>query len=116
MSREDPIRSVAVLNPLLEGGQHLECVGPFTAAAMTHPWRHEEPVAIVHSASAVKCVEDAPVILRAVARRDLRIAPPVILNQLAAVIDERLEIWIERVDRVSVGIFRSRDIAFAVEL
>src|SRR3954462_3317915 len=116
MGREDPIRSAAVLNPFFEGGQHVECVGTFPAATMTHARRHEEPVGIVHSRSAAKCVEDAPVILRAVARRNLRIAPAVILNQLAATIDEWLQVWIERVDRVSVALFGSCDIALTVEL
>src|SRR4051812_27542618 len=83
---------------------------------MTHARIHEKPVGIVNSGLAAKCLYYARVILRAVARRDLRIAPAVILNQLSAVTDEPLQIRIKRVDRASIGSFRSRDIALTVEL
>ena len=59
--------------------------------------------------------EHALVVLDAVARRNLRIAPAVILNQLAAAIEERLQIRIERVDRAVVGIIGMAQIGFEVE-
>ena len=60
-------------------------------------------------------LQHARVVLGAVERGNLRIAPAVILNQLAAAIDERLQVRIERVDRAGVRIFRARDVRGGVE-
>src|SRR6185436_11454720 len=57
----------------------------------------------------------ARVVLRAVPRRDLRVAPAVILNQLATAIDERLQVRVERIDGVAVHRFRARDVGTAIE-
>ena len=67
-------------------------------------------------AGAAKHLQHACVVLRAVAGRDLRIAPAVILNQLAAAIDERLQIRIERIDGVVVRFLRPHDVGIEIEL
>ena len=41
-------------------------------------------------------------------RRDLRVAPAVVLNQLAAAVEERLEVRIERVDRRRLATLSAR--------
>ena len=63
-----------------------------------------------------RALDHARVVLRAVRRRDLRIAPAVILNQLAAAIEERLQVRVERVDGVAVGLVGARDVGVEVEL
>src|SRR5258706_4698336 len=75
--RENAIGRLPLLHPLLERRDHVEVVRTVAAGAMPHPRRHEQPVAILHVLSRTRATErlhDAPVVLRAVARRDLRVA------------------------------------------
>ena len=43
--RDDLIRRLALLDPLLERGDHVERVRAFAAAAVAHAGRHEQPIA-----------------------------------------------------------------------
>jgi hypothetical protein len=82
---------------------------------MAHAGRHEQPIGFLDPAGAAEPLDDALVVLRAARRRDLRIAPAVILNQLAAAIDEWSEVRIERVDRVGISLFRTYDVGWEIE-
>src|SRR6185436_527247 len=91
--RNDPIRRLPLLHPLLERRDRVERVRPLAAAAVPHAGRHEQTIRADHDALAAEPFEHSRVVLRAARRRDLRIAPAVVLNHAAATIDERLEVW-----------------------
>src|SRR5439155_24348909 len=87
---------LAFLHPLLESGDHVEAVRAVAAATVRHAGHHEQTIRAFDRARTAHRLHDALVILNAVTRGDLGIAPPVILNQLAAAIEKWLEVRLER--------------------
>src|SRR2546427_5966822 len=87
--RHDRIGRLAVFHPLFERAHHVEAVRPLTASAMTHAGHHEQPIRALNLLLAAETLSDPLVVLHAVARRDLRIAPAVVLQQLSAAVEER---------------------------
>src|SRR5438094_568535 len=116
MRRGNLIGRFAVLDPLLERGNHVERVWSFAAAAMAHSRRHEQSIRSVNLGDSAERVYDARVVLRTVRRRNLRIGPAVKLNELAAMVDERFQVGIQRIERVAIGFLRPREIAIEIEL
>src|ERR1051325_3055322 len=115
--RGDHRRRLALLHPLLERADLVEVVGAFTAAAMGHARRHKETEAVVDvAAGAAGDLPHLLVILDRRERRDLRVGPAVIHQQLAAAREERLEIRIARVDVAADALLELLRIAVGVEL
>ncbi len=61
-------------------------------AAVCHAGHHEQTVGVFDFRRASRLLQNALVVTDAVRRRDLWIAPAIILDQFAAVIDKRLEV------------------------
>src|SRR5262245_2520307 len=106
--RLDSLRRLAVLDPLFERGDHVEAVRSFAAAAVRHAGHHEQAIRIVDALRSTQRLHDSRVVLHAVARRDLRIPPAVILDQLSTAIEVWLQVRIQRVDRVRVELLGAR--------
>ena len=113
MRCDNLIGRLLLLDPLLEGSDHIEHVGAFTTSAMPHTRRHEQAVCIADRRS--QRLLHPLVVLDAVARGDLRIVPSVVLNQLATTIDERLQVHIHRVDQPGVCRVSSPQVRLGVE-
>ena len=95
----------------LERGEHVEaCSAPSPPPQCPHSQAPANSRYARHARlrGAAEGVDDARAVLRAVAGRDLRIAPAVIVNELAAAIDKRLQVGIERVDRAAVRVLGAR--------
>src|SRR6185369_2676340 len=86
--RDDLIRRLLLLDPLLESGDRIERIRTLAAAAVAHPRHHEQTIAVLQ-VGLLERLRHAVEVIDAVARRNLRIAPAVILNQLAAAIEKR---------------------------
>src|SRR5437667_189151 len=82
--RTVPVGGLLVLDPLLERAQRVESIRAFAAAAMVHARRHEQSIRSVHLAGSTHRLQHAGVVVDAVVRGNAGIAPPVILQQLAA--------------------------------
>ena len=104
-----------LFDPLLERGEHVERIRTVAAAAVPHPRRHEQAIGVIDAGAPPEARHDALVVLRAASGGDLRIAPAVILNQLPTAIEERLDVRIERVDRVGVLFLGANDVGIEVE-
>ena len=100
--------------PLFESPDPIKSIRPVASPAMGHSGNHKQPVGTAHLRRAAERVRDAVVVIDAVQRRDQIVVPSVILNQLAAMPEERLEIRIPRVNRPALT-FQQRDIAVEVE-
>src|SRR6185295_11906909 len=94
---------------------HVEGVRTLAAAAVRHSRGHEQTIGTVDLARTAERLQHALVILHAVSWRDLWIAPAVVLDQFAPTLDERPEVWIERVDRVVVRFLRTHDVGVELE-
>src|SRR5689334_21795583 len=84
--RGHPVRRFAALHPVLQGGNHIESKRAFAAAAVSHPRHHEKAIAFADRRVAQR-LRNTLVVIHAEARRNQRIAPPVVLDQLAAPIE-----------------------------
>src|SRR5215471_20335189 len=113
--RDDLIGRLALLYPLLEWRDFVEVVRTFAAAAVRHARRHEKTIIGVHLAGTARCLHDLVVIRRRVERRDLRIGPAVVHEQLAAPTEERLQVGIARVDLTALSLFELHRIRLGVE-
>src|ERR1700722_8450106 len=92
------------LNPCDEGTQRVEIVGPGTAGAVMHPRYHEQARIVLQMLeAATECLCHRRVIVHADERRQRRIAPSVVHDQLAAGAEERREVGV-----LAVGV-ESRD-------
>ena len=105
-------RRHALLHPSLQHGHHVEAAGAIAAGAMRHARHHEQTVGITDMLRTAGALRHGLVVLRAHARGDLRIAPAVVLQQLAAAAEIAGQIRIQRVDGVAILCFRARRIAF----
>src|SRR5690348_16696939 len=90
---DDALRRLAVLDPVLERGQHVERVGAGPAAAVIHAGHHEQAVEVLRLAERGPRADDlrlgadhAQEVVDAVLRRDVGIAEAVILDELGAAI------------------------------
>src|SRR5215471_12901208 len=93
--RDDLIGGLALLHPLLERCDLVEVVRTFGTTGR---------------------LQDLLVIHRRVERRDLRIGPAVVHEQLAAPTEERLQVGIARVDLTALSLFELLRIRLGVEL
>src|SRR5665213_780607 len=87
--RRDRLRSLSILRPLLQRADHIEGAGAIASAAMAHPGHHEQPVAVTHRSLPAYLGSHRAVIVDAALRSHARIVPPMILNQLSAMREER---------------------------
>src|SRR5258708_39143512 len=106
---DDPIGRLSALGPLFERADHVEAIRPLATAAVPHAGRHEQAIGVRDPGPAANRLQYARVIVRAVERRDLRIAPALILNQLPASLDERRQVGIEGIDRAGISLFCASD-------
>src|SRR5262249_49377617 len=106
--RDDLIRRLALLHPLFERRDLVEVVRAFAAAAVRHPRRHEQTVVAADLARASRGLHDLVVVHRRVERRDLRVGPAVIHQQLAAARGERIPIGIARVRLAALALLAFR--------
>ena len=104
-----------MLLPLLQCGHHVECVRAFSSTAVAHPGNHEETVRFVHLFLA-DCLADAFVVVDAVAGHYLLIGPALVVNQLTAAREERLQVGIVGADDVAtIALFCFLDVAVVIE-
>ena len=90
----DLIWSLSILDPLCESGDSIELVRTIAALTVVHSWNHEQSNGVGRLGCVAKRVGDILVILNGIHRWNTGIAPPVIDDELSAMIDERLQIWI----------------------
>ena len=100
---------------MFQRGDHVEGVRTIAAAAVRHSRGHEQAIGALNLADTAERLQHALMILHAISWRDLWIAPAVILDQLPPAVDERLDVRIERVDRVVVRFLCTHDVGFKVE-
>jgi hypothetical protein len=77
--------SFALLDPLLERAHFVKHVRPFAAAAVAHARFQEQPDTVGRVGGTAHLFNDAVVILDGIQRRNLRVTPAVIQQQLPAV-------------------------------
>jgi len=109
--RDNAPGRLALLDPLLERHHHVEGVRPLATTAVSHAGHHEQAdeVALV----ALHLPEHALVVEDRVLRRDRRVAPPGIEQELASV---RLELRQVRIDGVHEADLAVDDRHVAVEV
>src|SRR6266567_5648537 len=90
--RDDQLGRPRLLHPLLDGPHHVETAGPFSASTVSHSRHHEETRETRGLVGPAHRVHYALVIVDAVLRRDQRVAPTVIEQQLPAVPHEFLQV------------------------
>src|SRR5690348_10470460 len=90
MRRKYRLRRFPVFSPLLECAQHVERVRGITSAAVVHTGCHIKTIGVSRLLAARG--GDALVVVNTIARHHLLVRPSVILNQLAAVREERPQI------------------------
>ena len=95
MRRDDFVRRRALFHPLLECGDGVEPRGPGATSAVLHARHQEQAVEVV---CAGRGISYALVVIDAVERCDIGIAPSVIVDQLAAIQLERAQVRIRGVE------------------
>src|SRR5438034_242603 len=68
-------RRFALFHPSLERADFVEHIGTFTAAAVAHSRRQEQPHVVGRLGRAAQVLDDAFVVLDGIHRRDIRVAP-----------------------------------------
>src|SRR6185503_6546631 len=89
--RQDRAGRRALLAPVFERRQRVEDVGALAAAAVSHARRVEQAQALIDRLPA-DGLDDAVVVHQRRARRDVRIRPPLVDEQLAPAREERCEV------------------------
>ena len=102
-------------HPAIDGGHHVERAGAVAAAAVAHARHHERAHRLVDGLLVRRRREHALVVVDGVLRRNARVAPAVIDEQLAAVRDELREIRVNGVEPRR-GLVGQRDVAVEVQL
>ena len=97
--RNDTAWRRTAFHPWRQGLHHVECVGPFAAAAVPHPGCHEKAdplrVALRRAGRRYRLV----IKIDARPRRNIRVAPAVVEEKLASMASERRQIRIDRGER-----------------
>ena len=99
---------------MLDGSHLVELIGSRPALAVTHAGHHVELNRLVHGGFSCR-TSDLREVVDAVRRGDLLIGPAVIHQQLAAAIEERLQIDDRRVDHAVVDAVRQFDVRRGIE-
>ena len=89
-------RRLALLLPLLERAHHIEGVGAFLAAAMTHPGDHEEPNGISGLGLAAQGVDNTLVVMDGRLGRNVGIAEALVEQQSSVVGEKWFQIVSDR--------------------
>src|SRR5215469_654017 len=113
--RNDARGGFPLLAPMLQLSDHIKPIRPLASAAMSHARHHKKTIRIANFARATRRFDHALVIVNAVERRNLPIAPTVILDQLPAVAEEWLQVRIHRIDQAAVGFFSERPVAIEIQ-
>src|SRR5262249_16535230 len=111
----DVVRGMLRFHPLLQRGHGVEAAGTIASAAMRHSRDHEQPVGILRLGCAAQFLQRRLVVIHAVARRNLRVTPAVILDPLAAACEECPESGSSSVDALRIHLFRASDIGVEIE-
>jgi hypothetical protein len=112
---EDLIRCDVAFAPPLERAHRVELVRPLAPAAVHHAGRHEQAVRLVDLVAAPEPRLDALVIVHAVERRNLLVVPAVVLNELPAAREERLQVRVNGVHESARNLVARGDARVEVE-
>src|ERR1700688_4397828 len=104
-----------MFDPLVERTEHIEGARALSAGAMPHAGHHEEAIGTLYLADSSGLRGHALIVINTVLRRQRLIAPAVILEQLAAVGEVRLEVGVRGVADTVVLLFGASDVAIEVE-